>query len=343
MAGGGGAPRRGGVGRLVAAVAFLAACAAYAALVALGVVPGWRALLERDPGQEAPSSSEPAGEAPADAEGEAGGVDPGDPSSYGWEDLAAISRMVEEAGEDGGLEVARRYGLVEADGSLAPATWRLALSDGTTCQVRLVGVLHDERADGGGRAGLTFCLSTLAMRPMNDTQTTDGGWEGSGLRSWLSTEGMALLPDDLRGLVVPVTKLTNNVGVTSDEASVTATADSLWLFSAHEVAGDVDWFWHEFGDGRGVGGYAYLDDLLNLEGSQYQGFAEAGVSSREAPDGVLAATWAGAPCAWWYRSAYPFDFAQTGEGYFFQVMASGYPDSIGRADESAGVVCGFCL
>lgn len=82
---------------------------------------------------------------------------------------------------------------------------------------------------------------------MNETRTNAGGWESSQMRSIIlggdSTPKnpkkntlMATLPQELRNVMKPVTKYTDNVGFGIDykESSVTATTEYLTLFGAYE-------------------------------------------------------------------------------------------------------------
>lgn len=261
---------------------------------------------------------------------------------YTWDELSQVAALVAAADSDEeAVEVATTYNVSVG------ATRSLQLDDGTVASLVVVGLRHDERADGGGMAGLTLMTSPIALRPMNESGTCDGGWEASGLRDWLSTEGMGLLPDELASVVVPVTKLTNNTGVTSEAASVTPTSDSLWLFSASEVCGRVGWFESEYGgEPNAYTGYidfAPYDELLSSEGAQYAYFADAGVTDSSDPSHALRLSYAGQDVAWWYRSAYPFSYTGEDAAYFYQAMATGFPGTTGLASESAGVVAGLCL
>lgn len=83
----------------------------------------------------------------------------------------------------------------------------------------------------------------------NHTQTNAGGWEASAMRTALlgsasdprtPVEGsfMAALPIELRDVMKPVTKYTDNVGnKVNTQATITATTDYLWLLSEFEVLG----------------------------------------------------------------------------------------------------------
>lgn len=263
-------------------------------------------------------------------------------SDYSWEELSEVSAKVAAAGSaEAGAEVAEGYNVHVGD------MRRFKLADDTVVDVTVVGICADERSDGSGVAGLTFICSPIATEPMSEEATNAGGWEGSGLRAWLASDGMALLPEDLASKIVPVKKSTNNVGVTSDASAVTQTDDALWLFSASEVCGPLTWFSDEYGDTPNVWtayvDYTVYDALLSSEGAQYAYFAEAGVTGESGAGGVLEQTLRGAATAWWYRTPYPFTYTGADESFFYQVMDSGYPSSVGEATSEAGVVLGFCL
>lgn len=248
-------------------------------------------------------------------------------AEYSWEELKSIATRIAAASTaESGRELANAYGIEAGSARL------VELTDGTQVTATVVGI----RADEG--TGLTFMLSPIAMRPMNSTATCSGGWEASELRNWLASDGLALLPGDLSSSITPVSKLSNNSGIASTAESVTATTDSLWLFSASEVNGAVAWFTDEYGvtpnfytDYTDFNEY---DALLQAEGAQYEYFANGG---------SLDLAYHGTSVAWWYRTAYPYSFAGEDAMYFFQAKAGGYPDSVGEADQEAGVVCGFCL
>lgn len=261
---------------------------------------------------------------------------------YTWDELAQVAELVADAPTDEeGRAVAAEYGVSVGDVRALP------LEDGRSASLTVVGIRHDDRADGAGKAGLTLMASPIAVLPINASGTSAGGWEASELRAWLAGEGSDLLPNELADALVPVTKLTNNVGVTADAASVTQTADALWLFSASEVCGPLDWFVREYGAEpsayTGYVDFGAYDALLSAEGEQYEYFRDAGVSAASDPRGVLELTYGDAGVAWWYRTAYPYSFTGQDASYFYQVMASGYPGTTGLASEPAGVAVGLCL
>ena len=316
--------------RVVAGLAALAACACvlYLAASAKGLLP-WAQSAQHalDEAQEQPRPT--AGPAQARL------------SDLSWAALReAADRIEAAADEDAAREVARSYGIVEEDGSLTQDTIRADLTNGYSIDVRVIDVLHDDKADGSGKAGLTLMsVGALARGPMNEGPTADGGWESSHARAWLASDGLALLPDDLRQAIVPVTKLTNNVGDTNALEEVSATTDELWLFSPKEVCGTVTWETDTYGDdGWGI------DESLNQEGYQYLAFAEHGVTATSAGDGFLRLDGSTGRSTWWYRTPQWANWAHSGANdLFYQVMNSGVPKGYGNPDESSAYVVGFCL
>lgn len=263
-------------------------------------------------------------------------------SEYDWDELAEVAALIAEApSAEEGEEVAGQWGIELGDKRV------ISLSDGRQASLTVVGFCHDERADGSGRAGITLMTSPISLQPMNDALTNVGGWEASALRSWLSSEGAELLPEELVAQVVTVSKLTNNVGSTSDASMVSSTDDQLWVPSVSEVCGQVDLFASEFGDEvrsrTGYVDYTAYDAVLCAEGEQYPYFRELGVTCHDDSQHALELSYGGASTSWWYRSPYPLSFNAGDYYYFYQVMSTGHPTTLGSPDEPSGVVVGLCL
>lgn len=316
----------GGAARLALAGVFLVACAALLLLVLTGRIPN------------------PARGGSAATEGQSGtsaGLQVhATLDDYSWSDLSQISAQMAAAPDDASaLAIAASYHLVGSDGTLSGGSKSMTLSDGTQTAAQIVGIRHDDKSDGSGKAGLTFVTtSAIASRQMNANGGIDGGWEASDLRTWLGTDGISLLPTELSGLVVPVDKLTNNAGAARDATAVTATSDKLWLLSAHEVTGDVDWFSKEYGSR-----FSSWDDVANAEGTQYQLYSAADVSAYSDPSAILAKKFRGAKTIWWYRSAFQFGVEGFESRWFYSAMETGYPYGYQNADAVEGVVVGFCV
>jgi hypothetical protein len=261
-------------------------------------------------------------------------------ADYSWDELSQIAADLSACdSRDAALELAASYNLVNPDGTMTGDTKEVQLDDGRVIEVAIADVYHDAKADGSGTSGLTFvCMTGAGVHQMNDEDTIDGGWEASGMRGWLADEMMDDLPDDLAGAIVSVSKLTNNVGETTDPADVTATSDSLWLLSAREVCGEITWYTDEYGSRQ-----AYRDTVYNAEGEQYALFSEAGVTCHDDPSGTLARTVDGVDCAWFLRSCESNRADYMEDSFFRSVLDSGYPKAQANPSDELGVVFGFCL
>lgn len=122
----------------------------------------------------------------------------------------------------------------------AGTEFSMKLTDGKTLTYRIIGINHDDLADGSGKAGLTFLTtSTYIWSPMNAIDTNAGGWEKSELRQKMNSGKIwNLMPSDFQSKVKAVNKLSNNVGGGDENknAAVTATSDKLFLLSYSEIA-----------------------------------------------------------------------------------------------------------
>lgn len=250
--------------------------------------------------------------------------------AYTWDELAQISGEISQASDEAGaIEIAKKYNLCTADGRLDGTQVKsVTLADGTQTTVQIVGFAHDDKT-AGGKAGITFIFGdAIGESSMNPESTNAGGWEDSELRGLLNSEGVKLLPEDLMKHVVAVDKLTNNVGETQSVSSVTVTSDKLWLFSATELCGLIDWYGSD---------YAACNDVLNAEGSEYKLYRDMAVDSYNS-NAILVKNFDGEPRNWWGRSPRP-----DASGSFQHVYSDGDPYYYVGANLSYGVVPGFCI
>ena len=140
------------------------------------------------------------------------------------------------------------------------------------CKVYILGFDHNAEKEGQGISfgmlegldGKQFCLvdgsyttntSSATAFTMNTSDTNSGGWKNCHMRKTIlgSTDVangdatsaaitnpasgtlMAILPSDLRAVLKPITKYTNNVGYSSEASAITPTVDYLPLLSEYEV------------------------------------------------------------------------------------------------------------
>ena len=123
----------------------------------------------------------------------------------------------------------------------ARVTWRVQLTNGRGMTYRIIGINHDDLADGTGKAGLTFeaTNNVLGGQRMNATDSNAGGWEKSELRGRLNSGDLwALLPAEVQSKAKAVTKVTDNKGG-GKAGTPSATTDKVFLLSATEVYGDL--------------------------------------------------------------------------------------------------------
>ena len=122
----------------------------------------------------------------------------------------------------------------------AGTQFSVKLTNGETLEYRIVGINHDDLADGSGKAGLTFeAINAVLGARLNPTDTNTGGWEKSELRGRLNSGDLwTLLPAEFQSKVKSVTKMTDNKGGGS-AGTPTATTDKVFLLSATEVWGDM--------------------------------------------------------------------------------------------------------
>lgn len=283
-----------------------------------------------DAADQSAGTTENAGDAQGDSQA-AGAAVKSAVEAYTWDELSQISAEIGAADDEvAAIEVAKKYNLCTPEGKLDGTQVKsVTLADGTQTTVQIVGFAHDDKTSGG-KAGITFIFGDcVGVAPMNPTETNAGGWEASQMRGYLNSNGMNLLPEDLRSVIVPVDKLTNNVGETQDASSVTATSDSLWLFSLAELAEPLPAA-ELFG-----GGYEWVADIFNAEGTRYKLFSDTGVNWNDA-NSILVKNFQDSAIGWWERS--PLPDGSYGFQYAFSDLAYG-----SYADDTYGVVPGFCI
>ena len=161
------------------------------------------------------------------------------------------------------------------------------LTNGQTIEYKIIGINHDNLADGNGKAGLTFLTtSTTISSRMNATNTNAGGWEKSELRQKMNSgEIWKLMPSDLQSKVKSVTKLTNNVNGTDKNAAVTATSDKLFLLSYSEIVPTSYW----------ASSYPWTSS----EGTQYEAFKGKVTNNYSGNESLKFGSY------WWERSVSP--------------------------------------
>ncbi|MCB7037897.1 DUF6273 domain-containing protein [Eggerthella sinensis] len=222
-------------------------------------------------------------------------------NEYSWEALSSIAEQISASGSsEAALDIAKKYNLTNEEGALdGTQTKSIQLADGALATAQIVGFYHDEMSDGG-KAGITWGTKEVISNREYHEKTSDEyqnriciAWENSAIRSWLAGDMFEKLPEDLMQVVKPVMKSTNNVGYSATDASaVTATTDTLWLFSGAELCGTQDWSKSD----------ETANVILNAEGTQYKLYSDTHVSG-SGSNAILQKR--GENDSWWTRSAYP--------------------------------------
>ena len=249
-------------------------------------------------------------------------------SEYSWVELKNISRSISEAESDrAGLDIAKRYNLVGADGRLEGSVKSVTLTDGSEAYVRIIGFRQDDLASGG-KAGISFEFADVpTRRQMNPSASNKGGWEHCAARVWLNSGFIELLPEDLGNALEPVIKKTNNTGPAAyenDVSGITTTIDRCWLLSMTEVYGSFSAYKYA----------PWSPATYDAEGVQYQLYADQGVSAEEFGYCIKA----GAADNCWLRS--PF---AGGVERFRTIDSGGSWENKVVASTVYGISPGFCI
>lgn len=201
-----------------------------------------------------------------------------------------------------------------------PTTWKSGdqkamTINGTDYPIDIIGLNHDDYADGSGKAPITFqmhdCYETgYAMN--SDTMDDKTKWSTCEMRTTHLPAILALMPTEVQNAIQTVMKSTGkggyNNGTTED------TEDKLFLLSEREVFGKTS--------------YSRGDDT-----TQYD-YYKAGNSAAKNQNG--------SPVIWWERSAcrddYGHCFCAVREGAGFYGGSHYY-----KATLVKGVPFGFCF
>jgi len=153
-----------------------------------------------------------------------------------------------------------------------------------------------------------LCKDIYDYRRMNATDSTNGGWADTEIRSWLADTVFGYIPEEVRNNIVEVTKTSWDYN-TSTEIS---TNDKIWIPSSQEVNFVTDGNYH-----REENGVTYTGLFPN----QYN----SGNSNR--------VKYSNSNNSWWLRSSY--------DSSFFMFVNSSGSASYSHAVYEYGVVFGF--
>ena len=91
----------------------------------------------------------------------------------------------------------------------AGTKWSVKLTNGQEMTYRIIGINHDDLADGSGKAGLTFWARSSAFDAKCSLLGIYGNYLESNIRKQLNSgDKWNLLPDEIKSNIVPVAKKT---------------------------------------------------------------------------------------------------------------------------------------
>lgn len=194
-------------------------------------------------------------------------------------------------------------------------TKELDLGTGGKYLMEIVAIDEDDRADGNGKAGLTWISKTLlnGTHVMNATSKTSGsdsgytagGWENTDMRAYLKNTIKPLIPATVRNAIVEVTKIQSLYTGGSRVQNGQTTTDDVWIPSNYEVG---------------------LGTIYESQGAVYSSkFTDATSRIKK---------YNGSSKYWWLRSANDMSI--------FRYVRSDGRSSGDNASYSGGVALGFC-
>ena len=214
---------------------------------------------------------------------------------YDAEALAAIGEDLSKNGENSiYYKQFHDYMTVGVDNTTGQGDKRgiIRTSKGNV-EFRLIGINHDDRADGNGKAGLTFLATDSSVIPTHRMKKNYnifyGGWRDSDLRNDLNDKKgdiWEIMPDSFKQHVVPVIKQSSTNMY--DNMQTNATAEKLTLLSYKELVDQSYW-------GN--------DTSFNQEGTQYEFFKGKVTRNYSSNDVLNRYNWKTADGWKWERSA----------------------------------------
>lgn len=255
---------------------------------------------------------------------------PNDGNGYNAAQLKQIANDMSANGENSKyyaqfkryMDLADSYGDGDKRGNVK-------MTNGSTMEFRLIGMNHDDKADGTGKAGLTFMATDASKIPAHAMFTSsnytyvNGGWRDTDLRKQMNSGDIwTLMPQEFQSNISPVIKITDNGPATGSyykKANVSSTVDKLWLISYNELVETPYWYWHH--------------NAIEYEGSQYYFFKNK-VTQNYSSNTVLNSSHIKASDSWrWERSSSPGNYNR-----FLNLNGSGDPPLSNLANRNSGVV-----
>lgn len=179
---------------------------------------------------------------------------------------------------------------------------------GTDYLIDIIGINHDDYADGSGKAPFTFQMHDCygETKNMNSSDTNNGGWTSCAMRQTHLPAILSQMPTEVQNGIREVNKLTS---AGNQSATINTTADKLFLLSEIEIFGAVT---------QSVTGEGTQYDYYNVGNSRVKNYN-------------------GRASTWWERSPSGSDSTR-----FCNVASSGNV-AYSTASNARGVAFGFCF
>ena len=113
---------------------------------------------------------------------------------------------------------------------------------------QIVGFNHDDKADGSGKARITFIAEHLlntskrinpALSGSTEGTGTIGGFGKSELRTYLRETIQPMFPSSIRSRIVEVTKHSNGYDTSSVQQKDMSSSESVWIPTIREIQGNT--------------------------------------------------------------------------------------------------------
>lgn len=196
---------------------------------------------------------------------------------------------------------------------VVPPSWKVGEQKamtigGTDYLIDIIGINHDDYADGSGKAPFTFQMHDCygETKNMNSSDTNNGGWTSCAMRQTHLPAILSQMPTEVQNGIREVNKLTS---AGNQSATINTTADKLFLLSEIEIFGAVT---------QSVTGEGTQYDYYNVGNSRVKNYN-------------------GRASTWWERSPSGSDSTR-----FCNVASSGNA-AYSTASNARGVAFGFCF
>lgn len=209
----------------------------------------------------------------------------------------------------------------------------ITLSTGEELTLVIIGFNHDDLADGSGKAGITFQTKHLHydQYSMNDTNSNDGGWEQSDMRTVHLNQVYSELPSALTSVIKTVNKKTY---CRDGGLKLVTTSDKLFLLSTGEIV-EREQFYEQYEDSRYDGFYDYYDE----EGDVYDYFKQYPHVQKKMNNGT------GMGYSWWLRSSW-MDTWNDNNLNTFMVRSDLFSSAdlgFNKSSQNQGIAFAFCV